>query len=90
MADGVVHVRHLAGRGVDGHGDAGLVHRRVAVVKPVGEPRQPIYLGDGLYAEEGSWPGEACVYASNGLTRTNQVYLDAEMLQSLYEWFHRV
>lgn len=56
----------------------------------VGEKREPHYLGDGLYVEEGNWPGEMCLYASNGITRTNQVFLDGEMLQILYEWFHRV
>jgi hypothetical protein len=50
--------------------------------------REPIYLGDGLYAEQGHWAGEVCVYASDGVTRTNQVYLDAEMLSRLSEWFH--
>jgi hypothetical protein len=48
----------------------------------------PIYLGDGCYAEQGHWVGEVCVYASNGMTRTDQVYLDLAMIDQLHAWAH--
>jgi hypothetical protein len=48
----------------------------------------PIYLGDGLYAEKSRWPGEVCLYASNGITRTSEVYLDMDMLDQLHTWAH--
>lgn len=50
--------------------------------------QDPIYLGDGLYAEVGHWPGEACVYASNGVIRTAAVYLDVSMIDALHAWAH--
>jgi hypothetical protein len=50
--------------------------------------RQPIYLGDGLYAEVGHWEGETRVYASNGVTQSNEVFLDADMIDKLHAWAH--
>jgi hypothetical protein len=48
----------------------------------------PIYLGDGAYAEQGHWAGEVCVYTSNGINRTNAVYLEIEALDQLHAWAH--
>ena len=50
--------------------------------------REPIYLGDGAYAEQGHWGGEVCVFTSNGINRTNNVYLDMEMIDKLHAWAH--
>jgi len=47
--------------------------------------RDPIYLGDGLYAEE-DHPGRMRLYASNGITVTNEVFLDGDMLAQLNAW----
>lgn len=57
------------------------------VVQPGWRP--PIYLGDGAYVEQGSWPGEACVFTSNGIARTNQIFLDVAMIDKLHAWVHR-
>lgn len=46
--------------------------------------RSPIYLGDGLYAEDQGY--QIRLYASNGLTTTNEVFLDQSMLQKLNNW----
>lgn len=46
--------------------------------------REPRYLGDGLYVEDHGH--QFCLYASNGISRTNEVFLDASMLKSLNEW----
>lgn len=42
------------------------------------------YLGDGLYAEHEGW--RVRVYASNGITTTNEVWLDGEMLAKLNQF----
>lgn len=46
--------------------------------------KEPIYLGDGLYAEDQGY--QIRLYASNGLTTTNEVFLDQSMLQKLNNW----
>lgn len=51
--------------------------------------RAPIYLGDGAYVEMGSWVGQTCVYTSNGITRTNKVYLEIDMIDKLHRWVHQ-
>lgn len=44
-----------------------------------------IYLGDGLYAKFNGYTIE--VYASpNGITRTNEVFLEPQVLQSLIDF----
>lgn len=42
------------------------------------------YLGDGLYAEDREY--DVRVYADNGLTVYNEVFLDDQMLSRLVEW----
>lgn len=51
--------------------------------------RAPIYLGDGAYAAMGNWVGQTCVYASNGISRTNRVYLEVDMIDKLHAWVHQ-
>lgn len=50
--------------------------------------KRPTYLGDGLYAEEGHWPGQIRLYASNGVTVSNEVFLEDNMLEVLTDWFY--
>lgn len=49
---------------------------------------QQTYLGDGLYAEYNG-RDDICIYASNGIDRTNSVYLDIQMLKKLTEWIEQ-
>jgi hypothetical protein len=42
------------------------------------------YLGDGLYAEYDGYQIE--LYASNGVTKTNIVYLDSHVLHAFLNW----
>lgn len=44
-----------------------------------------IYLGDGLYVAAIT-PNDYCIYAHNGIERTNSVYLDFDMLTKAHEW----
>jgi hypothetical protein len=39
---------------------------------------EPVYLGDGLYAAFDGWQIE--LYASDGIQKTNQVYLEPAVL----------
>lgn len=41
-------------------------------------PNETVYLGDGLYAEFDGWQIE--LYASDGIHKTNQVYLEPTVL----------
>jgi hypothetical protein len=41
---------------------------------------EPTYLGDGLYASFDGWQVE--LYASNGLEKTNSVFLEPEVSTS--------
>lgn len=50
--------------------------------KPKYEPK---YLGDGAYIERNEW-GEICLYAANGIKRTNEVFLSNEMLEEAAKW----
>jgi hypothetical protein len=40
--------------------------------------REPVYLGDGLYAEFDGW--QVRLYAHNGISSTNQVFLEPDVL----------
>jgi hypothetical protein len=44
---------------------------------PIPEQR-PVYLGDGLYAEFDGW--EIRLFAHNGVSSTNQVFLEPSVL----------
>lgn len=46
--------------------------------------RPPAYLGDGLYAEHQGY--QVRLYAFNGITTTDEVFLDREMLARLNEY----
>lgn len=51
-------------------------------------PVEPVYLGDGAYA---SFDGhQFCVYADNGVTITNQVYLELPAIRALNDYVARV
>lgn len=50
-----------------------------------GEDR--IYLGDGLYAEDRGY--DIRLYATNGMTVHDQVFLDRGMLARLASWAAR-
>ena len=41
---------------------------------------EDVYLGDGLFASFDGWQVE--LYASNGVCKTNQVYLEPSVLKS--------
>lgn len=43
------------------------------------------YLGDGAYVEDRGY--DIRVYASNGLARTDEVFLDDEMMRSLFDFW---
>ena len=46
------------------------------------------YLGDGAYVE---WTGnEFIVYTSNGIERSNQVYLEPLAMRTLIEFHNRL
>lgn len=46
--------------------------------------KEPIYLGDGLYAEDQGH--QIRLYATNGMYSTNEVFLDGQMLSTLVDW----
>lgn len=48
---------------------------------PEHQLKPPTYLGDGLYAEDQGW--QIRLFAANGITVTNEVFLDREMLAVL-------
>jgi hypothetical protein len=41
---------------------------------------KPEYLGDGLYADYDGW--QIRLFATNGVTTTNEVYLEPSVLQA--------
>lgn len=45
--------------------------------------RHAVYLGDGAYCREGSYPGEIVVYTSNGEWETNRVVLGPNEWETL-------
>lgn len=49
--------------------------------------KDPIYLGDGLYAQDRGY--DVRVYASNGVRDTDEVFLDAQMLARLNAYVER-
>lgn len=53
----------------------------VTVKPPAAEP---VYLGDGLYADFDGYQIE--LYASNGVRKTNQVYLDSSTLHAFLNY----
>lgn len=44
------------------------------------------YLGDGLYATKDPNWGQVELFAHNGLTKTNRVFLDPEVLVRFLAW----
>ena len=46
--------------------------------------KQTVYLGDGAYAEYDGWG--FTIFASNGLERTDSVYLEPEVLASFQKF----
>ena len=57
------------------------------------QPDQPIsshatYLGDGLYADFNGHDVE--LYASNGIIRTNRVFLEPQVLAAFNQWQKRL
>lgn len=52
------------------------------------EKRQPEYLGDGLYAD---FDGQTVrLFASNGVSTSNEVFLEADSLAALLRYLVRV
>lgn len=50
--------------------------------------KQEYYLGDGAYAE---WIGYTfVVYTSNGVERTNEIYLEIDHMQALIDFARAV
>ena len=50
-------------------------------------PTAPMYLGDGLYVEFDGYQFE--VYASNGLAKTNRVFMEPSVVTSFFEYVAR-
>lgn len=46
------------------------------------------HLGDGLYASRNNW-GQVELFAHNGLRKTDQVYLDPEVMARFLGWLGR-
>lgn len=46
--------------------------------------KPPVYLGDGLYAEDQGY--QVRLYATNGISVTEEVFLDREMLAALMKY----
>lgn len=49
---------------------------------------EPVYLGDGLYADFDGYQIE--LYASNGMRKTNQIYLEPRVLEAFYRYAESV
>ncbi len=45
-----------------------------------------VYLGDGCYAAEGRFKGEIILTAEDGLTATNTIFVDNQILDALAEF----
>lgn len=45
---------------------------------------EPVYLGDGLYAQYDGYQIE--LYASDGIRKTNQVYLEPGVLSKFFDY----
>lgn len=50
--------------------------------------KEEVYLGDGLYAYFDGFQIE--LYASDGRTKTDQVYLDGDTLQAFLRYVEKV
>lgn len=61
----------------------------VVELRPEDETKRRLYLGDGAYVETGDWAGQVCVYTGDGIIRTNQVYLEIDMIDKLHAWVHQ-
>ena len=48
----------------------------------------PVYLGDGLYADFDGYQVE--LYAHDGITKTNQVYLEPSVLEAFWEYVKKL
>ena len=48
--------------------------------------RRKVYLGDGAYAEEGSYRGQIVVTTENGISVQNRVVLGPEGMASLRDF----
>ena len=49
---------------------------------------EPVYLGDGLYADFDGFQIE--LYSSNGMMKTNQVYLEPSVLTAFLNYVKRL
>lgn len=58
-----------------------------AVDVGVQEPSPPVYLGDGLYVRFDGYQVE--LYAHDGESRKNSVYLEPQVLQAFLSWLGR-
>lgn len=50
--------------------------------------QQAVYLGDGAYAEWNGW--SFVVYTSNGIERTNEVYLEPSHMRELIRFTRKI
>ena len=46
--------------------------------------KEPVYLGDGLYADFDGYQIE--LYASNGIEKTDRVFLEPAVLRAFFEY----
>jgi len=52
-------------------------------------PEKKVYLGDGVYAElESGW--RVKLTTENGISVTNTIFLDPEVLQALADWLGKI
>ena len=47
------------------------------------------YLGDGAYIRRGAYSGEVIIFASDGISRTNTVFLSPGMMDTLVLYWNQ-
>lgn len=47
-----------------------------------------VYLGDGAYVRVEA--GMVCLYTTNGIRRTNEIFLEPAVLQNFEEWLKKI
>lgn len=49
-----------------------------------------LYLGDGAFVEHFPVMGELVIYSTNGLKKTNTVYIESTSIKDLYEFLGKL
>jgi hypothetical protein len=55
---------------------------------PLPDPTTPEYLGDGCYVKLHE-SGQVVLFTTDGISTTNSVFLEPEVLRSFKEWIGR-